>query len=355
MYHVILAGGSGSRFWPKSRADSPKQLLKILGNETMIRQTYNRLRKIADINKILVVASQHLAKLIHKDIPEIPKDNFIIEPSGKNTAPAIGLAALHIFKRDTNAVMGIYPADHLLVGEAKFKKVITTARKMVENKSALIIIGIKPRYPSTGYGYIQYDTNKTLDIKGIYKVKTFAEKPEQETAEKFVKSGECLWNAGMFVWKAELILLEMKTFMCELHDSLDAIYDSLTTSHYESVLDREWELIQPESIDYGILEKAKNVYTIEADFQWNDLGSWYSLFSVITKNKETSYHDGDVISVQSENNLVISPNRLTAIIGIKDMAIINLDDATLIVPHDKSETVKDVVNMLKTMNRSDYL
>ena len=355
MYHVILAGGSGSRFWPKSRKDTPKQLLKFLGEKTMIRMTYNRLLKIAAVDKILIVASEQLSKLIHKDIPEIPENNYIIEPSGKNTAPAIGLAALHIFKRDSNAIMGVYPADHLIVGDSKFKSIITRAQKMVEKKSALITIGIKPTYPATGYGYIQYDNRKKVEIKGVYKVKTFAEKPEKETAEKFVNSGEFLWNCGMFVWKAEIILLEMKTFMCELHDSLDAIYDSLKTPQYETVLDREWELIQLESIDYGILEKAKNVYTIEADFQWNDLGSWYSLFNVLTKNNQTNYHDGEVISVQSENNLIISPNRLTAVVGVKDMAIINLDDATLIVPHDKSEDVKDIVNMLKTMNKSEYL
>ena len=355
MYHIILAGGSGSRFWPKSRKDSPKQLIKILGDETMIRLTYNRLRKIAETDKILVVASKQLSKLIHKDIPEIPKENFILEPSGKNTAPAIGLAALHIFKRDSDAVMGVYPADHLIVGDSKFKKIINNARKIVEKKSALITIGIKPTYPAIGYGYIQYNPNKEMDIQGVYKVKTFAEKPEKETAENFISSGEFLWNSGIFLWKAEIILLQMKTFMCELHDSLDAIYDSLGTTQYDTVLDREWELIQPESIDYGILEKAKNVYTIEADFQWNDLGSWSSLFTVLTNNNETNYHDGNVISVQSENNLVISPNRLTAVVGIKNMTIINLDDATLIVPHDKSEAVKDVVNMLKTMNKLEYL
>ena len=355
MYHVILAGGSGSRFWPKSRENTPKQLLKILGEETMIRLTYNRLREIANSDKIFVVASAKLSKLIHNDIPEIPEENFIIEPSGKNTAPAIGLAALHIFKRDSNAIMGVYPADHLIIGDSKFKNIITNAQKMVEQKPCLITIGIEPTCPATGYGYIQYDSNKKMDVKGVYKVKTFAEKPEKETAEKFIKSGEFLWNAGMFVWKAEIILLEMKTFMCDLHDSLDSIYDALGTPQYETVLDREWELVHPESIDYGILEKAKNVYTIKADFQWNDLGSLYSLFNVLTKNNETNYHDGDVISVQSENNLIISPGRLTAVVGVKDMAIINLDDATLIVPHDKSEGVKDVVKMLKSMNKSEYL
>ena len=143
--------------------------------------------------------------------------------------------------------------------------------------------------------------------------------------------------------------------MCELHHSLDAIYDSLGTTHYDTVLKREWKLVQPESIDYGILEKTKNLYTIKADFKWNDLGSWQSLFSVLNKNREQNYYEGDVISLQSENNLVISPNRLTALVGVKDMAIINLDDATLIVPHSESEVVKDIVNMLKSMNRKEYL
>ena len=355
MYHIILAGGSGSRFWPKSRKDTPKQFLKILGDDTMIRLTYNRLRKISTEDHILVVASKEHSIYINKEIPEIPTKNYIIEPSRKNTAPAIGLAALHVFKRDSEAIMGVYPADHIIMGDTKFKIIISRARQMVEQQTSLLTIGIKPTYPATGYGYIQYDIRKKTEMKGGYKVKTFAEKPEKVTAEKFVNSGEFLWNGGMFVWKAEIILLEMKTFMPELHQSLYSIYDSLSTSQYETVLDREWERVQPESIDYGILEKARNVYVIEADFKWNDLGSWKSLFSVLTKNKEQNYYEGDVISLQSKNNLVISPNRLTAIVGVKDMAIINLDDATLIVPHEHSEAVKDVVNMLKSMNRKEYL
>jgi len=355
MYHVILAGGSGSRFWPHSRSEKPKQLLKIIGNESLIQLTYKRLCKISDPDKILIVASKKLSQLIHQDIPEIPRKNFIIEPIGKNTAPAIGLAALHISKRDADAIMGVYPADHIIVGDTKFKQIITKAIKMVEKKSSLITIGIKPTYPSTGYGYIQYESSRIQKIKDVYKVKTFAEKPQLEIAEKFLNSGNFLWNAGIFVWKANIILHEMKTFMSELHSTLDAISDSYGKPNYDTVLDREWKLIQSESIDYGILEKVKNVYTIKADFQWNDLGSWYSLFSILTNNKNTSHHDGDVVSIESENNLIISPNKLTAVIGIKNMSIINLDDATLIVPHDKSEAVKDIVKMLKTMNKSEYL
>ena len=199
MYHIILAGGSGSRFWPKSRKDTPKQLLKILGNDTMIRLTYNRLENISNADHILVVTSRELSKQIHKDIPEIPMENYIIEPSGKNTAPAIGLAALHVFNRDSDAVMGIYPADHFIIGNAKFKAVINRAREMVEKRASLVTIGIKPTHPATGYGYIQYDLGKKTDMEGVYRVKTFAEKPGKITAEKFINSGEFLWNGGMFV------------------------------------------------------------------------------------------------------------------------------------------------------------
>ena len=258
-------------------------------------------------------------------------------------------------KRDSDAVMGVYPADHIIMGDANFKTVINRARKMVEQKSSLVTIGIKPTYPATGYGYIQYDLSGHTAIEGVYKVINFVEKPEKGNAEKFVNSGEFLWNGGMFVWKAEIILSEMKTYMPKLHRSLEAIYDVISKTNYEMVLDQEWGLIQSQSIDYGILEKSKNVYTIEADFKWNDLGSWQSLFSVLNKNKEQNYYEGDVISLQSENNLIISPNRLTAVIGVKDMAIINLDDATLIVPHEQAEAVKDVVNMLTSLNRQEYL
>ena len=355
MYHVIIAGGSGSRFWPKSRKNIPKQLLKILADDTMIRLTFNRLVKISSEDHILVVASKELSKHIHKEIPEIPKKNYIIEPSGKNTAPAIGLAALHIFKRDPDAIMGVYPADHFIKGDTKFKTVINQARKMVEQKTALLTIGIKPTYPATGYGYIQYDLRKKTEVAGAYEVKTFTEKPNKETAEKFINSGEFLWNGGIFVWKAELLLLEIKTYMPALYQCLDSINDVFSTSQYKRVLNQKWEIVKPESIDYGILEKSKNVYTIEADFQWTDLGSWKSLFSILSKNKEQNYYEGDVLSLQSENNLIISPNRLTAVVGVKDMAIINLDDATLIVTHEQSEAVKDVVSMLSSLNRKEYL
>ena len=355
MYHIILAGGSGSRFWPKSRKNTPKQLLKIIDDKTMIRLTYDRIKKISDENHILVVASRELCKQIHEEIPEIREENYIIEPSGKNTAPAIGLAAIHVFKRNPNAIMGVYPADHIIIGDSKFENVINKAQKKAQQKESLVTIGIKPTHPATGYGYIQYEIHKKSKIDGICKVKQFTEKPDIKTAKEFLKNGKFLWNGGMFVWKAEAILLQIKTYIPRLYQSLNIINKALSTSKYEHQLKKEWDLIYPESIDYGILEKANDVYTIQADFKWNDLGTWRSLFNMINKNNDQNHHDGDVISIQSKNNLIISPNKLTAVVGIEDVSVINLDNATLIVSHEQSELVKDVVDMLKSLNRNDYL
>ena len=355
IYHVILAGGSGSRFWPKSRKNKPKQLLKIVEDKTMIRLTYNRLVKNSAPENIYVVASKKLCKKIEIEIPEIPIKNYIIEPSAKNTAPAIGLAAQHIMKRNPNAIMGIYPADHLIIDENKFQMTIDKAQEIITQNSALITIGINPTYPATGYGYIEYNCNNETNIDSVYKVQRFVEKPDNNKAKKFIESGNFLWNGGMFLWKAKTILNEIKIYMPKLYQSLNTIYNSISTNQYEAILSKEWETILSESIDYGILEKTDNIYTVKADFKWNDLGSWKSLFDILTKNSEKNYHDGDVISLQSENNLVISPNRLTAMIGVNNMTIINLEDVTLIVPHKHAEAVKDIVNMLKTLNRNEYL
>ena len=350
-----MAGGSGTRFWPRSRKNHPKQLIDLMGQGTLIRQTVDRIKELDTANKIYIVASDFLCNKIKEEISEIPESNFIKEPSGKNTAPAIGLAALHIYKKDPKGVMAIYPADHLIQGTEQFISTMKAAEAVAEKENVLMTIGIKPTYPATGYGYIQYGTNGNPTIENVHNVKTFAEKPHKDAAINFYESGEFLWNSGIFVWKAEQILLEMKTHMCELHDSLDVIFDNIDSPQYDIVLDREWEIITPESIDYGILEKADNVYTVKANFEWSDLGTWDSLFKAIEKNEEGSLHDGEVVTVDSKNNLVISPNRLTALIGVENLAVVNMMDVTLIMPQSESEKVKTIVQMLKTMNKEDYL
>jgi mannose-1-phosphate guanylyltransferase len=350
-----MAGGSGTRFWPRSRKDHPKQLIDLMGQGTLIRQTVDRIKELDTANKIYIVASDFLCDKIKAEIPEIPESNFIKEPSGKNTAPAIGLAALHIYKKDPKGVMAIYPADHLIQGKEKFRDIMKSAETFAEQENVLMTIGIKPTYPATGYGYIQFGSNGNSSIENVYKVKTFAEKPHKDAAINFFESGEFLWNSGIFVWKAEQILLEMKTHMCELHDSLDVIFDAMDSPQYDIVLDREWEIITPESIDYGILEKAENVFTVKADFGWSDLGTWDSLFKAFDKNEQGSIHDGEVVTVDSKNNLVISPNRLTALIGVEGLVVVNMMDVTLIMPQSESEKVKTIVKMLESMKKEDYL
>ena len=348
MYHVILAGGSGTRFWPYSRKRKPKQLLKIFSDKSMIQMTLDRILKFSTIEKIYIVASEDLCKLIYKEI-NIPKSNLLIEPKGKNTAPAIGLAAIHIYKKNPKAKMAIYPADQIIENQSSFIDTIRLADEIIEKNSSLITIGINPKYPATGYGYIQYIDND----ENYYKVKSFAEKPPINTAMKFLESGDFLWNSGIFVWEAKLILLEMKQHMPDLHESLSLIYDTIDTNNYSVVLKQEWELIDSESIDYGILEKSSNVCTIKGEFEWIDIGSWKSVFDLMKKNKKNHF-EGNIVTIDTNDSLIFSPQKLTAVIGMKDVIIVNLNDATLVMPMNRSEEVKKIVDML-SKEKEEYL
>ena len=354
-YHVIIAGGSGSRFWPKSRQRKPKQLLKIFNKNSMIRLTFNRIKSISNPSNILIVASRKICVLIMKELPEVPSKNFIIEPSRKNTAPAIGLAAAHILSRNKNAVMSVYPADHLITDTLKFNKIINKGINFVKSNPSIVTLGIKPSFPSSGYGYIQFCENLS-DENEIYKVKTFAEKPNIKTAQRFLNSGEFLWNSGIFIFKVQTILSEMKTHMSELHESLLNIYKACNKNEYDVILKKEWDLIKPESIDYGIMEKVKDtVYTIKADFGWSDMGTWKSIYDLIPKDEKGMIAKGNTISIKSKNSLILSEEKLTAIIGLEDIAIINTNDATLVMPINMAEHVKKVVDHLKMNGMDEFL
>tara|TARA_B100000029_G_scaffold510463_1_gene602005 strand:- start:1046 stop:2113 length:1068 start_codon:yes stop_codon:yes gene_type:complete len=355
MYHVILSGGSGTRFWPMSTQNKPKQLINIIKEKTMIRLTVNRLKKITSTKYILIVASNSLCKSIQKELPEIPKDNYIIEPSPKNTAPAIALAAINVMYRDINSVMVIYPSDHMISGDTQFKNSILKGIDLAKKESVLITLGVKPTYPSTAYGYIKYDSSDIPNFTEILKVNNFVEKPNKINAKKYFSSKQYFWNCGIFIWKASEILASMKKFMANDYNHIINIYNSLSKQKYKSILDKKWHQIKKESIDYGILQKAKNVYTIEAHFKWNDLGSWKSFFDFVEKNENGSYYSGDVLALESSNNLVISPNRLTAIVGIDNITIINLDKMTLVMPTSEAESVKELVKMIKSLNKKEYL
>jgi len=355
MYAVIMAGGIGKRFWPRSRKDRPKQLLDILSDQSMLKMTYERLKAITDEKKIYVVAGQNLSDKIIVELPELPLKNLIIEPSGKNTAPCIGLAAATIIQKDPNAVMGIFPADHLIVNVKSFKEAVEHGVQFARDHVALITFGIMPTHPATGYGYIQYNKVKAVYKDSIYEVKTFAEKPNQATAHRFLESGEFLWNSGMFIWKAENILNSIKLFLPEMYESLQAIGAAVDTPEYNGVLKKQWATIHSDSIDYGVMEKAKNVFVVKSTFGWSDVGGWDAVYEIKEKDKNGNVIIGDVIPMETSNSYIFSCKNLITTIGVKDLIIIQSRDSLLILNRKESEKVKNLVDLLERKNYQDYL
>lgn len=352
MYCVIMAGGSGTRFWPYSRHTRPKQLLNIVGETTMLQMTVDRLKKINAVQDIFIVTRKDLAETIKAEIHGIKSENIIVEPSGKNTAPCIGLSALKIAKLQDDAIMGVFPADHLIVGHKRFEKAITTARHVARKKDSLVTIGLKPTFPSTGYGYIQFDADSDLDHLDAYSVKVFAEKPHLSLAEKFIKSGDFLWNSGMFIWKVDTFFRNVQKHMPELNTQLQRIDKLLNDG---KTFDGLWEEIIPESIDYGIMEKADNVYLIKAQFDWSDLGSWNTVYDHMLKNDEGNAIKGDGIVLNGKNNFIQSDERLTAIVGLDNIVVVNTEDATLVIPKDRVEDVKNLVAEIRKQGKEKLL
>ena len=349
---VILAGGSGTRFWPYSRSSRPKQLLNIVGEKSMLQMTVDRLKKIKKITHIYIITRKDLYDQIIEEVDGVDPKNVIVEPSGKNTAPAIGMMAALFQLNHKDEIMGVFPADHLIVGHKKFEKAINTADYIARKDSNLVTIGIKPTFASTAYGYIQYDENSEIDHFDSYHVKAFAEKPHGKLAKRFLSSGDFLWNAGMFFWRVDTFMGSLNEYLPELHDSLTKIAPKLSSG--ES-FDGLWDLIEPESIDYGLLEKASNIYVVSGDFRWNDIGSWNALYDILNPSKDGNIVKGNGEVIKGKNNLIHSNGRLTAIVGADDLIVINTDDATLVVPNDKVEDVKELVEILKASGKDNLI
>ena len=352
MFAVIIAGGRGTRFWPASRKDHPKQLLNIIGENSMLQMTVDRLRKMKNIEDVYIITGKHLESKIKKTISGVKPKNIIVEPSAKNTAPAIGLAALHIKQKRADAVMGVFPADHLIVGAQKFSKSVRSAIQIATKKKALVTVGIQPHYPATGYGYIQYNKKSSDSHLNAFTVKTFAEKPHKKLAARFLKSGDFLWNGGMFVWNVESFFREISIHMPELNTQLLKIEKRVMDNKDFS---RLWTRIDPDSIDYGLLEKTKNIYVVKAEFDWNDLGSWNSIFDLSPKNKENNAIRGQGVVIDGSNNFIESKNQFTAIVGQSDLVVVSTDDATLVVERSRVEEVKRVIEFLEDSKNKKLL
>ena len=348
-----MAGGSGTRFWPLSRKENPKQLLNIVGGSSMLQMTVDRLRKIKFVDDIFIVTRSDLADRIAETIEGIPIENIIVEPSGKNTAPCIGLSALHLEMLKKDSVMGVFPADHLIVGHQKFQKALKTANQLVQEKYSITTIGIKPTYPSTAYGYIQYTKDKVAGQVDTYHLKTFAEKPHFSLAKRFIKSGDFLWNSGIFIWRVNVLLDLMKVYLPDLYKQLIKMKPIIKKNQDISNL---WEAITPESIDYGIMEKVgSDAYVIKADFEWSDLGSWNALYDILPKSNGGNVVRGEGMVLNGKDNFIHSQDHFTAVVGLENVVIIHTDDATLVVHKDQVEKVKSMVDLLTESNREDLL
>ncbi len=356
LHGVIMAGGSGTRFWPKSRKNKPKQLQNIFCKRTMIQETLHRIKPLIDTNNTLVITGSSHAGQLKKQIPEIPDQNIIIEPVGRNTAPCIGLAALYIKRKDPHGVMAVLAADHLIKDEREFLNVLSVAKRVAEEKGYLITLGIRPKKPETGYGYIQYG-EEILDInnKRVFKVNRFIEKPEKEVAEKFLSSENYLWNSGMFIWKADTILKMIEIHLPELYQGLMRIDNVISTDKEGDTIEEVYSCIENISIDYGIMEKIKDVVVIPCDPGWSDVGSWNSLPDVLPCNEHGNVITGKHIGIDTTGSIIHAPHKLIATIGIKDMIIIETEDALLICPRERGEDVKRLVESIKEKKMDEYL
>jgi len=358
-YAVIMAGGGGTRLWPISRKETPKQLLPLLGKETLFQSTVARLEKIFPPERILVVTVDEQARVMREQVPFIPKENYLIEPAPRGTASVVALAAAVLHQRDPKAMMAIQTADHHIRNHDLFQYLIRAAFD-VADKGYLVTLGITPTYPSTGYGYIQQGDPLEGDHKyPVYTVKRFKEKPDEATAHELLHSGDHSWNSGMFVWRTDVILAEIQKQMPELFNSVHEISSAWDTAEKNDVIEKLWFDLKTQTIDYGIMERAERVAVLPAGgLGWSDVGSWDSLFEVLLPDMNGNVSvSSQHLALDTHNALVYSVNdqRLVVTIGMDDIVIVDAGDVLMICKTDQSQKVKDVVEHLKKHNQEKFL
>lgn len=348
---VIMAGGKGTRLWPVSRAGKPKQFQCLTGDKTMLQETYLRLRQIAEPADIYVATNKEHVGEVEKEILEFPKENILGEPVGRNTAPSIALAAAIIAAGDENEIMGVFPADHFIENPKVLLEAIQKGEEFLKkNDRYLLTFGITPTAPETGYGYIKKDgTLEKIDDIEIFKAEKFVEKPNYETARKYLEVGDYFWNSGMFLWKTKTIIEKFKAYAPDIYERLMKIKDSVKNGNFAEVLEKEFPEMDKNSIDYAVLENEPDVAVIPLKMQWSDVGSWTALKeTLVGDNKEHLVNvKGEHLDFDSENLLVYGSEKLITTIGVKDLIIVDTPDAILIADKNKSQLVSDVVKKLE--------
>ena len=351
---LIMAGGRGERFWPKSRKSLPKQFLSLTDDgRTMIQLTVERIRPLIDLEDIYISTNRAYRGLVMEQLPGIPPENILCEPVGRNTAPCIGLGAVHIAKKYEDAVMMVLPSDHLIKYNQMFLNSLKDGCSIAEKGKNLVTIGITPDYPETGYGYIKFLPQQADG--NAYAVDRFVEKPDMETAKEYLESEEYLWNSGMFIWKVSTILDNMKSMLPDLHQGLLNIAEAIGTDKQEMVLEKVFPELESVSIDYGVMEKAENIFILPGVFGWDDVGSWLAVERIQKSNESGNVVTGNIITINSKNNIIQGGKKLIAAVGLENLIIVDTEDATLICDKGSTPDIKLVLENLKICNREEYL
>ena len=355
VYGFIMAGGVGTRLWPRSRRRTPKQFLDLTSAETMLQDAYERLLPVIPAGRILVGVGAEYVPIVREQLPDLPPENVVIEPEGRGTAPAIGLGALHIRRRDPDAVMVVVTADHYIGDRERFRRALMAATKVAQ-QGYLVTLGITPSYPSTGYGYIRRGERlQNVDGFDVYHALRFTEKPGMAMAQAFLESGLYSWNSGMFIWRVDSIWREFARQMPALYAQLGEIERALGTPDEQAVLESVWAGVEKETIDYGIMEHACDVAVIPVCIGWSDIGCWDALAELLEADADGNVLVGDHVLLDTQRTLIYSPHKLVAAIGLRDMVVVETDDALLICPRERSQQVRSIVNELRARGKGELL
>ena len=353
-YGLRLAGGRGTRFWPRSRRASSKQVLRFLGERSLIQQTVDRLRPLLPPERIWILTNDHLRAEIVSQLPEVPKAQILAEPAQRNTAPAIGLAAQILHGIDPESVMGVFPADHMISKPARYLRWVRPALQAAA-AGKIAVLGTQPRWPETGYGYIQFPKGIAAGARDPLPVRKFKEKPNAKTAQRYLKAGNYYWNAGMFFWKTEVLLGALREFLPKTATLLASL-PPFGHKRFSSKLSQTFPLCENISIDYAVLEKASGVVGFASDdFGWNDVGSWNAVYELLPHDADSNAVRGDLLTHSSTGNYVDAPGKLVALLGVKDLIVVDTLDALLIADRSRAQEVGELVKQLERKKRDNLL
>ena len=353
-YAVIIAGGRGTRFWPLSRRENPKQLLTLFGGRSLLEQTVARILPVISLDRIYIFTSELILKRVCQLLPRIPSGQIIGEPASRNTAPTLGVAAEEIARRDPEGLMVVLPSDHLIAKPAVFRRVLGTACRVASMPGRSVVLGLKPTRPDTGFGYVRLGRREgKIGGHEVFQVESFTEKPRLAVARRYVASGRYLWNGGMFVWRASTLIENLERFQPEMASQVMQIAGA--GGIRSRAFRRLYHKFQKISIDFALMEKIANIYAVPADIGWNDVGSWAVVYELSRKDSEKNVRPRASLSLESNGNMVVSPKRFVVTVGVRDLIVVETDDALLVCSRERSQDVGKAVQELERLGRRDLL